>query len=185
MQTEYMEDQIKQARETWNIKQSEYGNEILALTDQLELLQTKVDELTLCIDQGKEESDAKLTVTEGRLLKERQKCEQTLKELNHVTDLLLYSQQELSSSNAILKLKITVMAADISSIQDELKQLQKEMDVKKSQYESERSAAEKKFNKLSECSNQLQQTVGILESEKQFLKEETEKMKLSFLLRSQ
>ena len=67
-----MEAQFKKARETWNIKRSEYGNEILALTDQVEILQTKVEEQTLCIDKGKEDFDAKLTVTEGRLLKERQ-----------------------------------------------------------------------------------------------------------------
>ena len=74
---EYMETQFKKARETWKMKRSEYENEILALTDQMEFLRAKVEELTLCIDQGRKESDAKLTVTEGRLLKEKQKHEQT------------------------------------------------------------------------------------------------------------
>ena len=179
---EYMETQLNKAREIWNIKQSEYENEIHVQTDHLELLIDKVEELSLFIDQSKKESDAKLTVAEGRLLKEKQKYEQTLEELNCVTELLHFNSRQ-AESNAIheeLKLNLAVMSADKSSIQDELKQLQEEMDVKKSQCESERSAAEKKFNELCEYSDQLQQMVGILESDKHVLKEKTEKMNLSF-----
>ena len=182
-----METQFKQACVTWNTKRNQYENEIFALTDQVELLQTNVEELTLCIDQGKKESDAKLTVTKGRLLKESQKHEQTLKELNHVAELLQCSQQEFNSrlaeTNAVhekLKLSLAVMSADKSSIEDEFKQLQEEMHAKKSRYESEKNAAEKRITKLYEYNDQLQQTVAILESENHDLKEETEKVKLIF-----
>ena len=68
------------------------------------------------------------------------------------------------------------MPVDKSSIEDELKLLQEEMHAKKSQYEY----AEKIIGKLREYSDQLQQTVCILESEKDVLKEDTIKMKLSF-----
>ena len=158
-----MEVQFKKARESWNIERSEYENEIHILTDQVELLQTKVDELSVYSDQDKKEYDAKLVVTEGKLLKERQLLEQTFKELNHVTEYLQYSRNELAEANANhedLKLKILVISADKSSIQDELKQLQEEMHVKKSQHESERNAAEKKFNEQCGYTDQLQQTVG-------------------------
>ena len=98
LQTEYIEVQFKRAHETWRMKRSEYESEITALTDQVELLQSKVEELSLCsIDESKKESDAKLAVSEGRLLTERQEHEQTHKELNHVTELLQCSQQEFNS----------------------------------------------------------------------------------------
>ena len=187
MLTEYAEAQFKQARETWNIKRSEHENEIHVLTDQVEILQTKVEELSLCIDQGNKESDAKLTVTEGRLRKERQQREQTFTELNHVTELLQCSQQEFKSRLAEadtiheeLKFNLEVMSADKSSIEDNLKQLQEEMHAKVFQYESEKNAALNKFDKLCEYSDQVQEKVGILESEKHVFKEEMEKMKLSF-----
>ena len=170
MQTEYIEAKFNKACKTWNIERSEYGNEIHALTDQVELLQIKVEELSLCIDQDKKEYNAKLSAIEGRLLKERQEREQTLKELNHVNELLQCSQQDFNSrlaeANAIneeLKLDLAVTSADKSSIQDELMKLQEEIDAKKSQYEYEKSAAEKTFNKLCEYSDELKQTVGILE----------------------
>ena len=186
MQTEYMEAQLKKARETWIIKQNKYDNEIHVLTDQVKLLQDKVEELSLCIDQSKKECDAKLKVTESRLLKERQEHEQTHKELDSVKELLLCSQRDFNSrladADAIheeLKLKLTVMSAEQSSTQDVQKKLQEEMHSKKSQYESEKSAAEKKFNKLCGYSDQLEQTVGILECEKHLTM-----MKLSLLFRS-
>ena len=182
-----METQFKEARVTWNTKRSEYEIEIVALTDQVELLQTKVEELTLWIDQGKKEYDAKLTVTEGRLLNERQKLEQALKELSHVTELLQCSQQDFNSrlaeANAIhekLQLNLEIMSVDKSSIEDEFKLLQEEMHTQKCRYESEKNTAEKKIDKLYEYSDQLQQTVGILDSEKDVLIEDTRKMKLSF-----
>ena len=154
---EYTEAQFKKVRETWNIKQSEYEKEIHVLTDQVEILQTMVEELSLCIDQGKKEYDAKLIINESRLRKERQQREQTFKELNHVTELLQCTQQEfksrLAEANAIhedLKLNLAVTSVDKSRIEDDLKQLQEEMHAKVFQYESEKNAAVKKFNKLCE-----------------------------------